>query len=204
MYSPWFRFYYVIMVSVNLFALVFTIELPIESAHLDWFVALEVFITAMLVIELILRVMAEGRYQFYSLQSPPPQSVHPFHRQLGLFPLQGESAGHLHCGCVRQLTGHVCLPPIHHRVHRGGHRPHPPCPARPPAPHPPRLPLQEVTPLLPECSAHFSTRAPLHECMPIDCACNREKEYCLRTLLSFPTSLKTRYCAMARRGTVAD
>ena len=61
-YSPWFRFYYVVMVSINLFALVFTVELPIESAHLDWFIALEVFITAMLVIELILRVMAEGRY----------------------------------------------------------------------------------------------------------------------------------------------
>ena len=49
------------MVSVNLFALVFTIELPITSAHLDWFVALEFFITLMLVIELLLRIMAEGR-----------------------------------------------------------------------------------------------------------------------------------------------
>lgn len=62
LYSPWFRFYYVIMVSVNLFALVFTIQEPVMSAHLGWFVVLEVFITAMLVIELMLRMVVEGRF----------------------------------------------------------------------------------------------------------------------------------------------
>jgi hypothetical protein len=49
------------MVSLNLFALVFTIQEPVMSAHLGWFIALEVFITAMLVIELMLRVVVEGR-----------------------------------------------------------------------------------------------------------------------------------------------
>lgn len=61
LYSPWFRFYYVAMVSINFFALVFTVLEPLESSGLGWFIALEVFITAMLVFELMLRIVTEGR-----------------------------------------------------------------------------------------------------------------------------------------------
>jgi hypothetical protein len=49
------------MVSVNFFALIFTVLEPIKSATLGWFIALEVFITAMLVFELMLRIVTEGR-----------------------------------------------------------------------------------------------------------------------------------------------
>jgi hypothetical protein len=47
------------VVSVNLFVLIFTIQEPVVSAHLGWFIALQVFITAMLVIEL--KMVVKGR-----------------------------------------------------------------------------------------------------------------------------------------------
>ena len=49
------------MISINFFALVYTILEPELSPRLPWFIALEGFITAMLVFELMIRVMAEGR-----------------------------------------------------------------------------------------------------------------------------------------------
>ena len=101
------------MVSVNLFALVFTIELPIESAHLDWFVALEVFITAMLVIELILRVMAEGRYQQFLLQSPHRSQFTHFIDSWAFFHSKTNLLDtFIAVACVSSLVMFVCLPSI--------------------------------------------------------------------------------------------
>ena len=60
LFSPWFRYYLGVMIVINLFALCFSFYEPHRAPRMIWFISLEFFLTLSLLLELLLRVQADG------------------------------------------------------------------------------------------------------------------------------------------------
>ena len=69
-YSPAARFYYAFMIVVTLFEICATMLDPHVTPHSAWFIGLELFMVAMLLIEVIVRYIADGNPRtFFSSRS---------------------------------------------------------------------------------------------------------------------------------------
>ena len=69
-YSPAARFYYALMIVVTLFEICATLLDPHVTPHSAWFIGLELFMVAMLLIEVIVRYIADGNPRtFFSSRS---------------------------------------------------------------------------------------------------------------------------------------
>mmetsp|Transcript_33536 Transcript_33536/g.75338 ORF Transcript_33536/g.75338 Transcript_33536/m.75338 type:complete len:305 (-) Transcript_33536:20-934(-) len=68
-FSSWFTYYYVFMICINIFAIGYSFYKYEEAPHMLWFLLLEVFITVALLVEVIVRAIAEGFWNFCSNRS---------------------------------------------------------------------------------------------------------------------------------------